>query len=94
MKYIYTILAIAILYFVGNDIYKQNTKKQEEEIALVLPAIKNVKCLKEHMMLNYLRKHRKQFAQESTNSLPVLKKLSSWKQKCFSMFNLKRLTKW
>jgi len=27
MKYIYTILAIVILYFVGNDIYKQNTKK-------------------------------------------------------------------
>jgi len=26
MKYIYTILAIALLYFVGNDIYKQNTK--------------------------------------------------------------------
>lgn len=26
MKYIYTILAIVILYFVGNDIYKQNTK--------------------------------------------------------------------
>jgi len=27
MKYIYTLLAIALLYFVGNDIYKQNTKK-------------------------------------------------------------------
>jgi len=27
MKYIYTILAIVLLYFVGNDIYKQNTKK-------------------------------------------------------------------
>jgi len=26
MKYIYTILAIALIYFVGNDIYKQNTK--------------------------------------------------------------------
>ena len=26
MKYIYTLLAIAIVYFVGNDIYKQNTK--------------------------------------------------------------------
>ena len=26
MKYIYTILAIVIIYFVGNDIYKQNTK--------------------------------------------------------------------
>lgn len=26
MKYIYTLLAIALLYFVGNDIYKQNTK--------------------------------------------------------------------
>ena len=26
MKYIYIIFAIAILYFVGNDIYKQNTK--------------------------------------------------------------------
>ena len=26
MKYIYIILAIVILYFVGNDIYKQNTK--------------------------------------------------------------------
>ena len=26
MKYIYTILVIALLYFVGNDIYKQNTK--------------------------------------------------------------------
>ena len=26
MKYIYTILAIIIIYFVGNDIYKQNTK--------------------------------------------------------------------
>ena len=26
MKYIYTILVIALIYFVGNDIYKQNTK--------------------------------------------------------------------
>ena len=26
MKYIYIIVAIALLYFVGNDIYKQNTK--------------------------------------------------------------------
>ena len=26
MKYIYTLLVIALLYFVGNDIYKQNTK--------------------------------------------------------------------
>ena len=26
MKYIYIILAIALIYFVGNDIYKQNTK--------------------------------------------------------------------
>ena len=26
MKYIYAIVAIALLYFVGNDIYKQNTK--------------------------------------------------------------------
>ena len=26
MKYIYTILAIALLYFIANDIYKQNTK--------------------------------------------------------------------
>ena len=26
MKYFYTILVIAIIYFVGNDIYKQNTK--------------------------------------------------------------------
>jgi hypothetical protein len=26
MKYIYTLLAIALIYFVGNDIYKQNTK--------------------------------------------------------------------
>ena len=26
MKYIYIILAIVLIYFVGNDIYKQNTK--------------------------------------------------------------------
>ncbi|TET89915.1 MAG: hypothetical protein E3J96_01090 [Sulfurovum sp.] len=26
MKYIYTIIVIALIYFVGNDIYKQNTK--------------------------------------------------------------------
>ncbi len=26
MKYIYTIIIIALIYFVGNDIYKQNTK--------------------------------------------------------------------
>jgi hypothetical protein len=26
MKYIYAIVAIALIYFVGNDIYKQNTK--------------------------------------------------------------------
>jgi len=27
MKYIYTLLVIILVYFVGNDIYKQNTKK-------------------------------------------------------------------
>ena len=27
MKYIYTLLVIVLVYFVGNDIYKQNTKK-------------------------------------------------------------------
>ncbi len=86
MKYIYIIIAITLLYFVGNDIYKQNTKQQEEEKVPVLPAIRPVKSLKEFMMIHCSKRRRNQFVQESMNLLPALKKLNTWIHKCFSMF--------